>query len=206
VFSLKIALEVRSHLALEEMMKNTIPFETEDLGLRPFVAQDAEALLAYLNNPGVQGRRAIPWKYPADMPLSLEQVMDLIQTWNKGGRQIHLAVCLKVTGDLVGHVNISFDWDPHCPSISMLIAPEQRGNGFEDQLMDWTLGYLFMNTPAHNVDIEVADWDADGIRFIESHGFQLAGRFRREGIRNGKYYDGLNYDLLRPEWLERKGS
>ncbi len=187
-------------------MKDYIPFETKNLTFRPFEKQDAEALLAYLNHPDVQGHRAIPWKYPADLPLSMAQAEELLQEWSKGKDQAHFAVVLKATGELVGHLNMSWGWDPLCPGIDMLIAPRHRGQGFEDQLMDWVLGYLFMNTPAHNVGIELPGWDEDWIGFVELHGFQLAGRYRREGIRNGKYYDGLEYDLLRPEWLERQRS
>ena len=88
----------------------------------------------------------------------------------------------------------------------MVIAPKHARKGLENQALDWALNYLFMNTPAHNIDINLPDWDAEGIEFVESYGFQPAGRFRRIGIRNGKYFDWLIYDILRPEWLERKRS
>lgn len=187
-------------------MTGHIPFETEDLSFRPFEKEDAEALHAYLNHSNVQGRRHIPWKYPADFPLSLSQVEELIDDWNKGEKQANFAVLLKVTGELVGHLTMGWRWDPHCPDIGMVIAPKDRGRGLENQLMDWTLEYLFMNTPAHNIGMDVPDWDKDGRQFIESYGFKLSGRFRRAGIRHGRYFDVLTYDLLRPEWLEKKES
>ncbi len=187
-------------------MNGTIPFETEDLSFRPFEKQDAEALLAYLNHPNLQGRRQIPWRFPTDFPLTLTQAEEIIDHWNKGEKRINFAVLLKVTGELVGHIDLDWGWDPHCPGIGMVIAPKHARKGLENQALDWALDYLFMNTPAHNIDINLPDWDAEGIEFVESYGFQQAGRFRRIGIRNGKYFDWLIYDIIRPEWLERKRS
>jgi RimJ/RimL family protein N-acetyltransferase len=62
------------------------------------------------------------------------------------------------------------------------------------------LHYLFENTPAHNVSGWLADWNQAARGFAQKHGFRESGRSRREGIRQGAYYDGILVNILRPEW------
>jgi RimJ/RimL family protein N-acetyltransferase len=66
--------------------------------------------------------------------------------------------------------------------------------------------YLFKNTPAHNINGWMAEWNCSARGFAQAHGFKESGRWRRDGIRNGKTYDGILVDILRPEWAERIGS
>jgi RimJ/RimL family protein N-acetyltransferase len=50
----------------------------------------------------------------------------------------------------------------------------------------------------------MADWNQAGRAFARKHGFQESGRSRREGIRQGKYFDGILVGILRPEWIAKQ--
>ena len=49
----------------------------------------------------------------------------------------------------------------------------------------------------------MAEWNHSATGFADAHGFKESGRWRRDGIRDGKTYDGILVDILRPEWVER---
>ena len=66
--------------------------------------------------------------------------------------------------------------------------------------------YLFENTPAHNINGWLSSWNSAGLAFARSHGFTEAGRIPRAGMRDGVYVEDVMIDILKPEWLARKGD
>jgi RimJ/RimL family protein N-acetyltransferase len=175
-------------------------FETEHLYLRPFEPDDLPALEALLNHPDLYGTRYIPWEFPEDLPLSSGQVEAIYKRWSEGEKQVHLAVVLQTSRELVGYSEVEWEWDPHCPFLAIVISPLHRRSGYGSEVLNLLLGYLFGSTPAHNVTGWIPDWNHPGLAFARRNGFQDCGRSRREGLRNGAYYDAVLVDLLRPEW------
>lgn len=174
--------------------------QSENLTLRPFEADDALALQTYLNHPELNGRRYLPHGFPVDIPLSIKQVAEIIEKWGEGKREVHLAVIQAVKGELVGHTDMVWSWDPHTPWVSVVIAPSSQRRGYGTEVMNLLLSHMFENTVAHNVHSWIADWNRGAREFAKSLGFQESGRSRREGFRQGKYYDEILVDMLRPEW------
>jgi RimJ/RimL family protein N-acetyltransferase len=179
-------------------------FQTEKIELRPFESGDSQALQAYLNHPELSGRRYLPREFPDGIPLSSKQVEALIKQWGEGNNEAHLAIILSENGELIGHADIEWGWDPHSPWISVVIAPPYQHQGYGSQALRQILSYLFESTIAHNVSGWMADWDQAARAFASKHGFQESGRSRREGIRKGKYYDSVLVDILRPEWVAKQ--
>lgn len=175
-------------------------FKAQDVYLRAFEPEDVPALHTYLNHPDLICRRYIPWKLPDDLPLSLEQVQSIHENWSKEEDGVHLAVVQGNSGELIGHAEMDWGWDPHCPGISIVIAPVQQRKGYGSQVMELLLHYLFENMPAHNVSCWIAEWNGEGRDFLRVHGFKESARMRRFGLREGAYYDLIVADLLRPEW------
>jgi diamine N-acetyltransferase len=179
------------------------PFHGEQIRLRTFEVEDISTLHAYLNHPELAGRRYIPWGFPGDFPLSKRQVEAIYNKWNEEKKGIHLAIVLRGTLELVGHAECDWGWDPHCPQIAVVIDPTHQGKGYGSEVVQTLVGYLFKNTPAHNINGWLAEWNQAARGFAATHGFKESGRWRREGIRDGKSYDGILVDILRPEWVER---
>ena len=178
--------------------------QSENLTLQPFEADDALALQTYLNHTELSGRRYLPRGFPDDIPLSINQVVEIIEKWGEGKSEVHLAVIQAVRGELVGHADMAWDWDPHAPWVSVVIAPSSQRRGFGTEVMNLLLNHLFENTIAHNVSSWMADWNQEAREFAKSLGFQEGGRSRREGFRQGKYFDEILVDILRPEWAARQ--
>lgn len=182
------------------------PFEGDSIILRPVEPGDVPGLQAILNHPGLAGRRHIPWRFPEIAPLSREQVEAIVQSWNRDERAFHMAVERKGNDGLIGVAECDWGWDPHCPSVAVVIAPDSQRQGYGSEALNLLLEYLFGNTPAHSIGCWTAEWNEPALRFAERHRFRLNGRMRRAGIREGRYFDVLVADILRPEWLEFGGK
>jgi RimJ/RimL family protein N-acetyltransferase len=182
-------------------------FLDEKVKLRPFEAQDAPHLEQYLNHPAISGRRYLPWKYPETAPLSMEVVNQIINDWQAFEQGFHLAVISSPADRIVGHVNVDWGWDAHCPSVSLVISPEYQRQRFGSSTLNIVLHYLFSETPAHTVGSEwVADWNEPAKRFLLKNGFTLNGTIRWAGMHGGKPFDMHAADILRREWQTRPGG
>jgi RimJ/RimL family protein N-acetyltransferase len=177
-----------------------LPFQDESLELRPFEAEDLKSLQAVLNHPELSGKRYLPDELPGEIPLSAKQVAALLDKWAGEEKAANLAVVLSENQELIGHAEMEWKWDPRTPWVSVVISPIFQHHGYGSQVLRLILRYLFSNTVAHNVSGWMADWNQAAYSFAKRHGFQDAGRSRREGIRGGVFYDGIIVDMLRPEW------
>ena len=181
-------------------------FQGEHILLRAFEPQDLSAFHAYLNQPDLIGCRYVPWRFPAELPLSCAQAEAILKTWSEGEHQFHLAIILRLDGTLIGHANAGWRWDTHCPNLDLVISPAYQQQGYGSEALTLLLDYFFAHTPAHSLDGGMASWNQPAKAFAEKHGFTHSGTVRRAGMRQGIFYDWLGYDLLRPEWQTLKGG
>lgn len=192
------------------------PFVGKAVTLRPFEIDDSKALRDYLNHPELMGRRHIPWGYPEFLPLTEPQVHGLLERWATEERTVVLAIDAQVqrqgwglsgeasqASQLIGHAEFSWGWDPHAPSVSVVIDPSQQRKRYGSEALVLLLEHLFAFTPAHNVSCWIAEWNEAGLSFAAANGFQTAGRMRRVGMYEGRPFDLIITDLLRPEFQAR---
>jgi len=181
-------------------------FSGERLYLRAFESEDVSALHTYLNHDLLRGRRYIPRSISNDLPLSVAQVEAVIEQLSKAEKQFHLAVVATGIDKVIGHVNCDWGWDPHCPHISLIIAPDYQRQGYGTEVLNLLLSYLYEHTQAHSVGGGMAEWNLAAREFSKKHGFKESGKMRRVGLRKGEYYDWIGVDILRPEWQALKGA
>jgi len=178
------------------------PFSSATIRLRPFRSDDMTGLQSILNDPSLVARRYIPWMIPQRSPLSIRQVESAVEDWEKRKKGFALAVEGRPSGCLAGYCECNWDWDPHCPSLSVVIAPMDQLRGLGSAVMELLLSYLFEQTPAHNVNGWIDDWNSEGLAFAEAMGFRRTGTVPRVGMKDGRYVDGVLVDILRSEWRE----
>jgi RimJ/RimL family protein N-acetyltransferase len=181
----------------------TDPFQTDRLRLRAFEPDDLSALHAYLNYPELTGRRYISWRSPGELPLSKEQVENLLKRWSEREKEFHLAVTFRDDDTIVGHANCDWGWDSHCPEVDLVISPAYQFQGYGTEVLKLLLDYLFNHTPAHSVGSGMASWNQVAFEFAMKNGFTHSGTMRRVGFWDGQFFDWLGVDILRPEWLDR---
>jgi RimJ/RimL family protein N-acetyltransferase len=181
-------------------------FQTEQIRLRPFEPQDVESLRSYLNHPKLEGRRYIPRGFPGEVPLSAGQAEAIIKKWEEESREAHLGIEQSNSRELIGHVEFEWSWDPMAPWMSVVIARPFQQQGYGTQAARLIMQYLFENTPAHSISGWMADWNQAGRAFAKKLGFKESGRSRREGFRQGAYFDGILVDILRSEYQAAGGA
>jgi len=181
-------------------------FETERVALRALDLEDAASLQGYVNDEGILGRRYIPWSVADVAPLSRPQVVAILEEWSKEKSGFTLGVLAKASGRLIGHATCDWSWDPHSPSISVVIVPSQQRGGYGSEVLRLLVAHLFLDTPAHTITGWIASWNDPALAFAAAGGFAECGRIPRAGLRGGGYHDQVVVDLLRREWAARKGG
>lgn len=181
-------------------------FQTEQIKLRPFELEDIPDLKAYLNHPKLGGRRYIPHGFPGEVPLSTSQVEEIVKKWGEERREAHLGIEQTDNHELIGHAEFEWSWDPMAPWMSVVIARPYQRQGYGTQVARLIMDYIFGNTPAHSISGWMADWNQAAKSFSQKLGFKESGRSRREGFRQGAYFDGILVDLLRSEYKAAGGE
>jgi RimJ/RimL family protein N-acetyltransferase len=175
-------------------------FQREGIALRAFDPADVPALWSYLNDPALEGCRHLPHGFPDLAPLSSRRVEAVIELWQKEEKGWTLAVTDAATAELLGHVHAGWEWDPHCPSASVVIAPAKQRRGVGSAALEIAVDYLFLETPAHVVSGWTASWNDAALAFAVRNRFHEAGRRPRAGVRGGAFTSDVAFDLLRSEW------
>lgn len=136
-----------------------------------------------------------PW-----VPMTLEQVKEAISKNQKKDRTSVFSIW--ADNIFVGIGAWSSNWDTWGPWAYIVIWPEHRRKGYGTEAAMKLLARSFLDSPAHAIDTGTAEWNIPAIGFIKSLGFKEAGRMRISGMKDGKYYDGLIFDILKTEYLE----
>ena len=168
------------------------------MDIRALDKDDLPDLAEYLSDPQLVGLTGLSGD--RGLVLSIDEISDGVEKWRTNEQG--LIRVIEVEGDVVGHVRSGWWWDAFTPWVDVVIKPERRNLGYGTEAARWILGHLFMNTPAHVVHASTPDWNDDGIRLAERLGFERAGGLRRVGIRDGRYVDSIEFELLRTRWEE----
>ena len=170
-------------------------FTGDRVSLRAVEASDAPELHGILNHADLAGRR-----YVADErgPISLAFVEKKLTSWLDDERTQHFAITNG--GEMVGLAQLETGWDPLTPFISVVIAPQQQRAGLGSETAELLLRHVFMHLPAQTVHSWIIEWNTAGLRFAEGLGFTVAGRLRREAIKDGRFVDAIAVELLRADW------
>ncbi len=141
---------------------------------------------------------------PAWAPMSTAQVKSKLEEILKEPRTAVFGI--RSTGDeLVGVGRFDAEWDPQSPFLQVVVWPEHRRKGYGTEVAGLLLEMCFGQSVARVVGCWVPEWNREGLAFAESLGFRRCGVERRAGMRDGRFFDGVFLDLLRGEYLERRG-
>jgi len=86
------------------------------------------------------------------------------------------------------------------PRLGIWLVPEVHGEGYGTDAMSLLVDYAFRVYDRPAVKAKVFEHNAASRGLLETLGFQLEGRLRKDAFIDGEYRDGLVYGLLRSEW------
>lgn len=166
-----------------------------EVRLRPVESDDVPIVAAFLAHPSLVGRRGLDHDRPvarsvAALAAAVEELID---------PQDGEAWAVEA-GGVVGLVMVDWWWDALTPWAHVVIDPQHQRQGHATAAARLVMDRLFLGTAAGLIQYGVPSWDEPGIAFADSLGGQGVGRKRRAGIRDGAYFDQVEYAMARSTW------
>ena len=175
--------------------------ESERLILRRFVDFDLIPFLAYLNDPLVA-------RYQTWESYTPQQARDEIEQQRKlapdvTGQWFTIAIELKETGALIGHLAIKTQEDKQQAEIGFTLAREYQGKGLAFEAVSRLLDYVFIDLEMHRVTAIADCENHPSVSLLDKLGMRREGHFIQNIWFKGKWGDEFLYAILRGEWLRR---
>lgn len=168
------------------------------LQLRPFDADDADALFAMFSDPEITRFWSSTAMTHRDEAIAL---IDEIDDYCRRGELMEWALVRRDQPDLIGTCSLSNLDLANCRGeIGFALARPAWGNGFMTEVLPVLVNHAFGTLHLHRLEADVDPRNASSIRLLEGLGFQLEGRLRERWQVTGEVQDSLFYGLLDREW------
>jgi RimJ/RimL family protein N-acetyltransferase len=187
------------------MLRPAYPLRTERLELRPFRADDLDALCVMDGDP--ETTRYLYWgpRTRAEVGVSLarRRTMTAIQ---KEGDGLRLAVVLPDGGSLVGDVSLYYRSAEHRQGeIGFVLHPDQRGHGYAGEAVAVLIALAFDGLGLHRVVGRCDPRNAPSARLMERLGMRREAHLRENEFVKGEWVGEYIYALLADEWRAAVG-
>ena len=91
------------------------------------------------------------------------------------------------------------------PILGIWLIPDVHGEGVGREAVALLVDYVFRSDDRPTVKAKAFDYNEASRGLLESLGFELEGRLRKDAFIDGEWRDGLLYGLLREEWDRELG-
>jgi RimJ/RimL family protein N-acetyltransferase len=176
------------------------PLETDRLLLRPFVAEDFDALLAIHTRAEVA--RYLYWEpmSESDVRAALERTIG--QTAIRAEREnLSLAVVLKATSELIGDCTLFHLSSRHRQGeIGFAFHPDHHGRGYATEAARLLLRLAFEELDLHRVIGRLEARNTASARLLERLGMRQEAHFVENEFVKGEWQSELVFAVLAREW------
>lgn len=173
--------------------------------LEPFTPEfQTEKMYAYWNN------ESRLWATMGDYgPITRAQIGRIVEE-RSGARErgytgVHFMMRAK-DGNIIG--SIGLNWVNYWSRVAWLGAwigePDYWGGGYGTDALLLLVDYAFRWLDMRRLCLGTMDINERAQRNVEKAGFRLEARERQVALVNGRWVDGLEYGMLREEWLGRE--
>ena len=151
----------------------TFPIQTPSLFLRPFVPEDSAKVFIMSQESGM--RDWLPDQVYKDEQTALNVLNDLIAQYDKPATPVNgpyvLAICLKHTGELIGHIGLS----PKGTQVEIGYAIEKKyqKQGYASQAVTATTEWGFQHFNLTQILGIVSAENMASCKVLENTGFAL---------------------------------
>lgn len=113
----------------------------------------------------------------------------------------------KKNGDVIGTVSIdTIDQKNRNAMIGISIYDkDERGKGFGSEAINLLTDFIFLELNMHRVYFGCFSFNKNAGKLYEHLGFKKEGCNRDFLYRNGKYYDEIQFAILKKDWLMQRG-
>lgn len=176
--------------------------------LQPFRQEDFSRLMAWVNADSY--REMVQWaglafQFPLDEP-QLERYLLGYERGEITRRRVFKAVD---SDTVVGHIELN-NIDPHTRRgciCRVMVAPEMRGHGYGQHMLQEMLRYSFTKLKLRRVDLYVFDFNAAAIACYQRVGFRKIRYLRDIRLIGDDWWSAYHMMILRREWgVQRSAS
>lgn len=188
------------------MHRPTYPIATPRLRLRPFRADDLDALHALQSHPDVV--RYLYWdaRTRDEARAVLEDRLKRPVLAEEGDRLV-LAVERADTGEMVGDASLAWRSRAHRQGeVGFVLHPDHHGRGFGQEAGGAMLRLGFEGLGLHRIFGRCDARNAASARLMERLGMRLEAHFRENEVLKGAWGDELVYAVLHREWEAAQAS
>ena len=175
-------------------------FEGERLLLRPFTADDFDALFAIQSRPDVT--RWLYWEArdEDEVRAALERKI-AGSTLANDGDSLSLAVVLKASSEVIGDGSLFLLSAEHRQGeIGFIIHPDHHGHGYATETARSLLQLAFEEFGMHRVIGRLEPRNAASARVLERLGMRHEAHFVENEFVKGEWQSELVYAILEDEW------
>jgi RimJ/RimL family protein N-acetyltransferase len=177
-----------------------VVLESERLLLRPFAADDFDALLAMQSRADVA--RWLYWE-PRDeeeVRAALAHRIDAT-SFERDGDSLSFAVVLKDTSELIGDGGLFLRSAEHRQGeLGFVFHPDRHGRGYATETGRTLLALAFERFRLHRVIGRLEPRNDASARLLERLGMRREAHFRENEFVKGEWQSELVYAILADEW------
>lgn len=177
--------------------------ETERLLLRPFTAEDLDALRSYQSREDVT--RFLYWGARTDAEV-LEALERKIATVSIGseGDTLALAIVPKASSRVVGDIVLHLISEEHrTAEVGFIVHPDHQGHGYAREATTAMLRVAFEEVGLHRVMGSLDARNIASARVLAGAGMRREAHLVENEFVKEEWQSEVIYAILRREWLER---
>ena len=161
---------------------------TERLRLRPFVAEDADALAELAGTPEIADTM-LEWPHPFSLANARSTIAAQAAVY-QSGRAIHFAIERRDHAGLIGGIELCALDNPHrCAELRFWISEPEWGHGFASEATGAVLRFGFAELSLHRIDaMHLVRGEAAGA-VLRKNGFAQEGILRDRVRKSGRFED-----------------
>jgi len=192
-------------MAFDERWLQLLPQESPRLVLRRFTRLDAEAFLAYRNDPAVA--RFQGWESCSLAAAAAFVARQEVQEIGAPGHWLQIAIALKEGGDIIGDCALKISaLDARQATIGITLSRSCQGHGYAYEALSALLAHVFGRMRLHRVQADTDPDNTPAWNLLERLGMRREGHFRQSLWFKGRWADEYFYAILRADWLERRNQ
>lgn len=178
------------------------PVRTARLVLRPFAADDLDAVYDMQSRPEVTRYLLYDVRDRSRAREALQERITAARPGHHSGRLIlALAVVLPETGAVIGDVGLSWlSREYRQGEVGYVIHPDHAGHGYATEAAQAMLSLGFGTFGLHRIVGRLDARNTASARVLEHLGMRREAHFRQNEFLNGEWTDEVVYAILCHEW------
>jgi RimJ/RimL family protein N-acetyltransferase len=183
------------------MSTDSYPLRTARLLLRPFTADDLDAVYDLQSRPDVTRYLLYDVRDRDQALAALQERIQARPGHNSGRLILALAVVLPETRTVIGDVALFwFSREHRQGEIGYVIHPDHAGHGYATEAARVMLDLGFGTFKLHRIVGRLDARNAASARVLEHLGLRREAHFRQNEFLKGEWTDELVYAVLGAEW------